>query len=251
MMRISIIIIVTTLFFMLKVYAIPESFDWRQQGIMTPVKNQLYCNSGYAFASVGVMEAYLKWKGRSNSILSEQDVIDCSYKKFMGGSQNSGCDGGWPTAVFDYYNVKDIVKENQYPYTSGLSQRHGACRIPNPINNVVRGRLSVKNIRVYNEDDIRQILVSKGPLVIAISVDNEFNRFFDDLGDGVFDNNGSVNAQPNHFVVLVGYAVQGGKPYWLIKNSWGSKWAVGGYGKIVRGKNMSGLATFGVWYVEG
>ncbi|KAI9303805.1 hypothetical protein BJ944DRAFT_267803 [Cunninghamella echinulata] len=244
-------IIATTLLLTLGINALPESFDWREQGIMTPVKNQLYCHAGYAFASTGVMEAYLKWKRNSNIILSEQDIIDCSYKKFMGGAHNGGCEGGWPTAVFQYFNVKDLVAEQAYPYTSGMSQRHGVCRIPSPINNVVRGRLSVQNIKVRNEDDIRQLLVSKGPLVIAMAADNEWKRFFDDLGDGIFDNDGSVGAQPNHFVVLVGYGSQQGKDYWIIKNSWGSSWAVGGYGKIRRGRNMCGLTTFGVWYVEG
>ena len=40
----------------------------------------------------------------------------------------------------------------------------------------------------------------------------------------------------NHAVTVVGYGNQGGKPYWLIKNSWGDNWEDGGYVEIVRGK---------------
>jgi len=44
----------------------------------------------------------------------------------------------------------------------------------------------------------------------------------------------------NHAVVAVGYGVENGVPYWLIKNSWGADWGVDGYFKMELGKNMCG-----------
>ena len=41
--------------------SIPAKFDWREQGIMTPVVNQEYCGSADAFAGAAALEAYLKW----------------------------------------------------------------------------------------------------------------------------------------------------------------------------------------------
>lgn len=44
----------------------------------------------------------------------------------------------------------------------------------------------------------------------------------------------------NHAVLAVGYGVENGIPYWLIKNSWGADWGDNGYFKMEMGKNMCG-----------
>ena len=44
----------------------------------------------------------------------------------------------------------------------------------------------------------------------------------------------------NHAVLAVGYGVENGVPYWLIKNSWGADWGDEGYFKMEMGKNMCG-----------
>ena len=33
--------------------AVPDSFDWRQQNVVSPVKQQMSCGSCYAFSALG------------------------------------------------------------------------------------------------------------------------------------------------------------------------------------------------------
>jgi C1A family cysteine protease len=67
----------------------PTSIDWRDQGLVTPVKNQLNCGSCYAFATTGLLEA--SWKVKTGNLISfsEQQLNDCSQSY-----GNIGCQGG-------------------------------------------------------------------------------------------------------------------------------------------------------------
>ncbi|KAK6056718.1 hypothetical protein COOONC_05775 [Cooperia oncophora] len=47
----------------------------------------------------------------------------------------------------------------------------------------------------------------------------------------------------SHALTFVGYGTENGQPYWLVKNSWGSRWGQGGYFKLARGQNACGAAN--------
>ena len=65
--------------------------------------------------------------------------------------------------------------------------------------------------------------------------DNGFGNY----NKGVFD--GCSPTKINHAVTVVGYGTESGKPYWLVKNSWGDNWGDGGYIKIARGNSECGI----------
>jgi len=44
-----------------------------------------------------------------------------------------------------------------------------------------------------------------------------------------------------HAIVIVGWGVKDGLPYWLIRNSWGVNWGDGGHFRVRRGTNECGI----------
>jgi C1A family cysteine protease len=64
------------------------SIDWRQEGAVNAVKNQLHCGSCWTFATVAVLETQEKIRTNNLPILSEQQIVDCDHDDV------EGCDGG-------------------------------------------------------------------------------------------------------------------------------------------------------------
>jgi cathepsin H len=91
---------------------IPAHWDWRDLGIVSPVKNQAKCGSCWTFSTVGAMEShYIKKYGQFRN-LSEQQLVDCA-----GDFDNYGCNGGLPSHAFEYIKYNGgLTTEDQYPY---------------------------------------------------------------------------------------------------------------------------------------
>ena len=76
---------------------LPASFDWRDVGIVSEVKNQGHCGSCWTFSSTGALESHSAlhrglWR---RYLLSEQQLLDCAQA-----FDNHGCNGGLPSHAF-------------------------------------------------------------------------------------------------------------------------------------------------------
>lgn len=55
--------------------AVPEKFDWREKGVVTPVKSQGTCGACWAFSSVECAESMYAISNGTLKVLSVQEVI--------------------------------------------------------------------------------------------------------------------------------------------------------------------------------
>merc|ERR1712080_351955 len=60
----------------------------------------------------------------------------------------------------------------------------------------------------------------------------------------------SSNIALNHAVQLVGYGSEGGKDYWIVRNSWGRGWGEDGYIRLARDAKAQCGTALPLWMVQ-
>ncbi|XP_015783352.1 cathepsin L1 [Tetranychus urticae] len=211
----------------------PTLVDWRTKGIVSEVKEQQECGACWAFSAIAAIEAANAQKTGKLVVLSEQNVLDCSWKY---GDQ--GCGGGYMDDAFLY--VKDnngVDTEKSYPYISGDGQDYHTCRY----NESNKGA-SIASFVDIPEGDEEALLSAVSEHVVAVAIDV---GPLHDYEAGILNTN-ECSSDPkdlSHAVAVVGYGSENGIPFWIVRNSWGQDFGESGYFRLYRGSNMCGIAN--------
>jgi hypothetical protein len=86
-----------------------------------------------------------------------------------------------------------------------------------------------------NEYNIRDNIYKWGPIATGIKVYPDFYSF---NTKNIYEWDGKGQQVGGHAVVIVGWGNEGGKDFWIIRNSWGQDWGDKGYFRMSRGVNM-------------
>ncbi|KAK4883584.1 hypothetical protein RN001_006903 [Aquatica leii] len=217
-----------------------DRFDWRDKGIVTPVKNQGQCASCYAFASGAAIESHVALHLGQNINTSPQDIVDCSLDEPY---ENYGCDGGSLEPAYDFVKDKGIVSDPSYPYTAETGE---ACQ--RQMEKVIANITGYVTVDEGNDEALKEALVKNGPIAVGLDAEAESFQFY---GGGIYYESKCRNdiEHINHAVLLIGYGEEtNGDKYWLIKNSYGTTWGENGYGKIARNvTNHCGISTYAIF----
>ena len=209
---------------------LPTSIDWRSKGVVNDVKNQGQCGSCWSFSTLSSVESAVAIKTGVLNVLSEQELVDCDT--FKNGGSNHGCNGGLMDNAFTWIGKQNGVCSNaDYPYVSGTTKTAGTCQQSSckPVANT--DVLKYVDIQ-KNSDSAMMAALSMQPVSVAIQADQKAFQLY---SSGVFTS--ACGSTLDHGVGLVGYGSLNGLDHYILRNSWGSSWGVGGYMYLGRGND--------------
>jgi len=203
----------------------PSHHDWRDEGILNPVKDQKSCGSCWAFSAVGSLEAAWARAGNELISLSEQELVDCGA---------GDCNGGWVDRAFDTILAQGgEMLEVDYPYTA---HNGNGCKY-----DPAKKAASMSGYKRISGDITADSVYENGPHSIYLYANSNFQHY----SSGIFHDSTCNKHSYNHAVINVGYNTDEG--YWIVRNSWGGSWGEEGHIRIKSGENICNCEKYS-WY---
>lgn len=219
--------------------ATQTAFNWASWGKVTRVVGARgKCGSSWVFSTLGSYEG--SYAIRNNVIInaSEQYILSCCSGTVP---VCGNCCGGWPHRAAQFLIVRGTATEAAVPYVSASDScptSPPACRTAalTPYKAVAWAFVDSAT-GMPSVAKMKAALCAHGPLSVCLRVTNAWRAY----RSGVF--NEHDNGPINHSVILIGWSDVVGA--WLIKNSWGTGWGMGGYMWIAYGSNSVGM--YALW----
>jgi C1A family cysteine protease len=236
---------------------LPSRLDWRQNGKVSPVKDQGGCPACWAFAAVAAFESRLLMDGAGLFDISENSAKDCVWSGQPAGAQEpavalGGCHNGNPFDVLNLFSQQGSVLETCDPYV----QSDAPCNATCPRRHTLLGYRHVMYTERPDVNVLKAYLWTHGPLICGLNVAGDPN-FYAEMGsyDGSYTLYRPGTFEVDHMVLIIGWddhllprgsSVPGA---WIVKNSWGPNWGgTCGHGRergyFTIGYDSAGIGSF-------
>jgi len=197
--------------------------DWT--GVYTtPVKDQGYCGSCWAFSATEQIESDSMRTLQTSYILSPEQITQCD-------KTSSGCNGGWTEHAYNYVKkAGGIETEANYPYTSYYGKT-GTCSYTQSKSVITVSGYTT----ITGEDNMASYVQATGPLSVCVDASS-----WSSYTGGIMTVCGK---SVDHCVQAVGVYPASTGGYWKVRNSWGTSWGESGYIQLAYGKNTCDITS--------
>ncbi|KAL7718474.1 Cathepsin Q [Entamoeba marina] len=161
---------------------------------------------------------YLRDGTPTYEMMSVQQLMDCQ-------EDSKHCYGGFSEPPLDSSHY--IVTEEDYPYLSAFDTQ--------TIHSCVKNKTTPIKVSYTLFDNAQSMSILKpilhyyGSFVAAVKAKNIWRSY----SGGVLRNLGcSDDVVTNHIVTAVGYGIEDGEEFIILRNSWGSDWGINGFIKL-------------------
>ncbi|XP_068629742.1 digestive cysteine proteinase 2-like [Battus philenor] len=209
---------------------LPKRYDSRLEGLVTPVEDQEDCGSCWTFGTTSAVEGALARRNGGRLLrLSNQALIDCAW-----GFGASGCNGGSDTAAYKWIMKHGMPTEEEYGM---YANKDGFCHIDKMTDTYQI--VGFTDVTPFSVEALKVAVVNHGPLSVSIHATDSLTLY----SGGIFYDPTCNPKKLNHEVTLVGYGEKEGEEYWIVKNSWGTRWGIDGYVHMSVRNNSCGVVA--------
>eukprot|EP01023_Acetabularia_acetabulum_P058796 TRINITY_DN6994_c0_g2_i1.p1 TRINITY_DN6994_c0_g2~~TRINITY_DN6994_c0_g2_i1.p1 ORF type:complete len:328 (-),score=52.48 TRINITY_DN6994_c0_g2_i1:328-1311(-) len=232
---------------------LPLNWNWCDVGgksYCSPFRNQhipTWCGSCWAMAATSSLadrDNIRRNDSIATSYLSVQNVIDC-------GNAGSCATGGWSRLAYRYALKQGIPDEtcNNYQAIDHQAptctpQRQCANCWPGvdgcyPITTYKRLKISDTGM-ISGKQQMMSEIYNRGPISCMIDATDYFCKNYT---GGIYAEKLNTISY-DHEVSVVGWGVEDGVEFWLVRNSWGTAWGENGFVRLVTSSYKNGEGDY-------
>ncbi|CDH93256.1 Peptidase C1A papain C-terminal domain-containing protein [Caenorhabditis elegans] len=178
--------------------------DWRDEGVVGPVKDQGNCNASYAFAAISAIESMYAIANGQLLSFSEQQIIDC-----LGGCAIESD----PMMAMTYLERKGIETYTDYPF---VGKKNEKCEYDSK-----KAYLILDDTYDMSDESLALVFIDeRGPGLFTMNTPPSFFNYKSGIYNPTEEECKSTNEK--RALTIVGYGNDKGQNYWIVKGSFGT-----------------------------
>lgn len=246
---------------------LPESFyygNYQGQNILSWTVNQnrpSYCNSGHIQSAVASLSDRINKLHVDSGNISPRNRVTLSTQQLLNCGVGSCDRGGNHLTVYDFIQKNEAVplgcqlySASSPPFFERKCSKMQVCADCDSDGCPEKSKCFT--VAKYKKYKIKSYGIVRGPLQMKTEILRNgpiscFVMSTEKLAgykEGIFSEY-VWNIKPNHHVSVVGWDIENGLEYWIVRNSWGVMWGEDGYMRIQMYEANLGIETGCAWAI--